>query len=92
MKARLGFAGATTVQPEILVVDEVLSVGDKDFQTKCQRRMEHMLQSGVTLLFVSHNEAVVKKLCKKALWLDRGQAAADGECEAVCRAYRERAR
>ena len=70
MKARLGFAVATMVNSEILIVDEVLSVGDYQFRQRCNARMEEMLSGGTTLLFVSHNIDQVKKLCTHALWLD----------------------
>ena len=73
MKARLGFSVATMVDPEILIVDEVLSVGDYQFRKKCNERMEEMLSGGTTLLFVSHNIDQVKKLCTHALWLDHGR-------------------
>lgn len=73
MKARLGFSVATMVKPDILIVDEVLSVGDYKFKQKCQKRMEEMLSSGTTLLFVSHSIDQVKELCDHALWLDHGK-------------------
>lgn len=73
MVARLGFAIATEVRADILVVDEILSVGDYRFQEKCKERMDGMLENGTTLIFVSHSEAQVKELCQKALWLDRGK-------------------
>lgn len=72
MVARLGFAIATIVRADILVVDEILAVGDFLFQQKCQQRMEEMLQDGTTLLFVSHNEGDVKRICKKAVWINQG--------------------
>ena len=87
MKARLGFAVATTVQPEILVVDEVLSVGDKNFQNKCEERMQNMLKGGTTLIFVSHSNAAVRRLCQYALWLDTGRLIASGDSEHICEAY-----
>ncbi len=88
MVARLGFAIATQVKAEILVVDEVLAVGDFMFQQKCHRRMEEMLADGTTLLFVSHDAEQVKKLCKRAVWLDHGMLMADGPSEEVCEAYK----
>ena len=72
MSARLGFSIATMVKPEILIVDEILAVGDFLFQQKCMERMSHMLEGGTTLLFVSHNIETVKKLCDHAAWLDHG--------------------
>ena len=87
MVARLGFSIATQVKADILVVDEILSVGDYSFQQKCHRRMEEMLSAGTTLLFVSHDADQVKKLCKRAIWLDHGLIVQDGPAEAVCDAY-----
>ena len=72
MVARLGFAIATEVSADILVVDEILAVGDFRFQQKCKERMADMMKGGTTLLFVSHSEAQVKELCQKAVWLDHG--------------------
>ena len=87
--ARLGFAIATIVQPEILIVDEVLAVGDAAFQEKCQERMHHMLENGTTLLFVSHTMATVRQLCDHAIWLNKGDVVMQGEAESVCDAYME---
>ena len=72
MVARLGFAIATEVKADILVVDEVLSVGDYRFQEKCKERIADLLTGGTTLLFVSHSAEQVKELCKRAVWLDKG--------------------
>ena len=90
MKARLGFAVATMVDPEILIVDEVLSVGDYQFRKKCNERMEEMLSGGTTLLYVSHNIDSVKKLCDHAIWLDRGDVIMAGDAREVCDAYSTR--
>ena len=87
MKARLGFSVATMVKPDILIVDEVLSVGDYKFKQKCQKRMEEMLSSGTTLLFVSHSIDQVKELCDHALWLDHGKMVMSGEAGPICDAY-----
>ena len=87
MKARLGFSVATMVKPDILIVDEVLSVGDYRFRQKCQKRMEEMLSSGTTLLFVSHSIDQVKELCDHALWLDHGKMVMSGEAGPICDAY-----
>ena len=72
MAARLGFAIATIVRPDILICDEVLSVGDYAFQKKCERRMAEMRESGTTLLYVSHSIESVKEICDHALWIDKG--------------------
>lgn len=90
MKARLGFAVATMVDPEILICDEVLSVGDYQFKKKCNERMEEMLSGGTTLLYVSHNIDSVKNLCTHALWLDHGEVIMSGEAKEVCDAYSTR--
>ena len=87
MKARLGFSVATMVKPDILIVDEVLSVGDYKFKQKCQKRMEEMLSSGTTLLFVSRSIDQVKELCDHALWLDHGKMVMSGEAGPICDAY-----
>lgn len=87
MAARLGFAVATMVQPEILICDEVLAVGDYQFQEKCEKRMQQMLSGGTTLLYVSHSIASVEKLCSHALWLEQGRVKQCGDAEEVCAAY-----
>lgn len=87
MSARLGFAVATMVRPDILICDEVLSVGDYKFQEKCEKRMQEMLSSGTTLLYVSHSKEAVEKICNKALWLDKGHVKMCGEAAEVCAAY-----
>lgn len=87
MVARLGFAVATIVKPEILVVDEVLSVGDLSFQKKCQERMDRMLADGTTLLYVSHSLDSVCALCKKVAWLEHGSIRMIGSADEVCGAY-----
>lgn len=87
MAARLGFSVATMVRPEILIVDEILAVGDYAFQQKCQTRMQEMLSGGTTLLFVSHTIDQVKKLCKNAIWLEHGEIVISGNANVVCDAY-----
>lgn len=87
MAARLGFSIATVVRPDILIVDEVLSVGDYAFQQKCEKRMKEMLQNGTTLLYVSHSIDSVQELCKNALWLQKGTVKMSGEVGKVCNAY-----
>ncbi|MGX2987542.1 ABC transporter ATP-binding protein [Ursidibacter sp. B-7004-1] len=87
MSARLGFAVATIVKPEILIVDEVLAVGDAAFQEKCKQRMAKMLEGGTTLLFVSHSIDQVKELCKNAIWIDKGVVKACGKAEDVIPLY-----
>ncbi|MGX2957340.1 ABC transporter ATP-binding protein [Ursidibacter arcticus] len=87
MSARLGFAVATIVKPEILIVDEVLAVGDAAFQEKCKQRMAKMLEGGTTLLFVSHSIDQVKELCQNAIWIDKGVVRACGKAEDVIPLY-----
>ena len=89
MIARLGFAIATIVKADVLVVDEILAVGDYKFQQKCRERMGRLLADGTTLLFVSHSEEQVKELCQKAVWLDHGRAMAIGDVDEVYRAYHQ---
>lgn len=87
MSARLGFAIATIKKPDILIVDEVLAVGDVAFQQKCKERMEALLSNGTTLLFVSHSIEQVKELCSKAIWIDSGEIKSMGETELVSQEY-----
>lgn len=87
MAARLGFAIATIVRPDILICDEVLAVGDYAFQQKCERRMNEMREQGTTLLFVSHSIDSVKQVCDHALWIEKGTAKMSGDAETVCAAY-----
>lgn len=88
MRARLGFAVATIVQPDILIIDETLSVGDIAFQEKCNKRMAQMLDNGTTLLLVSHSTQSITKLCEHVLWLDHGQMVMSGNAQEVVDAYR----
>ena len=89
MKARLGFSVATMVKPDILIVDEILAVGDYKFKKKCMKRMEELLGGGTTLLYVSHNIDEVASLCDHALWIDRGVTRMQGGVDDICRAYME---
>ena len=89
MRARMAFAIATVVKPEILIVDEVLSVGDAAFRQKCEKRIREMLESATTLLLVSHSKDTVEGLCDKALWLRKGEAVMIGNAKEVCAAYEE---
>ena len=88
MVARLGFAIATQVQADILVVDEILAVGDFKFQQKCKERMKHLMGKGTTVLFVSHSDDQVKEICQRAIWLSHGEVMADGPAAEVCDQYR----
>lgn len=88
MYARLGFSIATAVQPDILIVDEVLSVGDFRFQQKCEERIRKMIEEGVTILLVSHDMGMIERLCNKVLWLDNGEMKALGQTNEICEAYK----
>ncbi len=90
MKARLGFSIATSVQPDILIADEILSVGDVRFKKKCSERMQNMLSNGTTLLYVSHNMKSIEQLCDKALWLDHGLPVMQGPAKEVCAEYNKK--
>ena len=87
MKARLGFAVATSVKPDLLIVDEILSVGDFRFRKKCEQRIQEMLDRGTTLLYVSHTMPEVLRICQKAMWMDKGVIRRSGSAEEVCDAY-----
>ena len=87
MVSRLAFAIATIGTPDILIVDEVLSVGDFHFQEKCQARIQQMLDAGTTLLFVSHSIEQVKSLCNKIVWLEKGHVKMFGEAEEIAAIY-----
>ena len=87
MRARLGFSIATAVEPEVLIVDEVLSVGDAKFRRKSEAKIKTMFDRGVTVLFVSHNTAQVRSLCNTAILLDKGRIIAQGGADEVCDVY-----
>ncbi len=89
MKSRLGFAIATAVKPDVLILDEVLSVGDAAFKEKSEQRILDMMADGVTVLFVSHSTDRVRKLCNKAIILTKGQIVAHGEVNEICDMYTE---
>jgi len=89
MYARLGFAIAQDVEPDILIVDEVLAVGDERFQEKCKRRIQDFRAAGVTFVFVSHAFAAARELCPRAAVLHHGRLAFDGPVEAAWERYRE---
>jgi len=89
MKARLGFAIATAVSPEVLILDEVLSVGDAKFRKKSEAKLRGMIDTGITVLFVSHNTSQVRKICNKAIILQKGQIIESGDVDEVCDKYTE---
>ncbi|HEX5720826.1 MAG TPA: ABC transporter ATP-binding protein [Thermoanaerobaculia bacterium] len=87
MLARLGFSIATAWLPEILILDEVLSVGDAAFTEKCEERMRTFHHAGITILVVSHSDKVIRETCTRCIWLDAGNLRADGETEEVLDLY-----
>jgi ABC-type polysaccharide/polyol phosphate transport system ATPase subunit len=87
MTARLAFSIATIVNPEILIVDEILSVGDINFQEKSRKKMEQMIANGTTVLLVSHSVDAIKNICTKAVWLERGAIKMIDKPDIVCDAY-----
>lgn len=87
MIARLAFSIATVIRPEILIVDEILAVGDEQFQKKSYERMMELMTKGTTVLFVSHNIAQIRMMCSKTLWLHQGQLMQYGCTEEVCNEY-----
>ncbi len=87
MTARLAFAVATVVEPEILIVDEVLSVGDAAFQEKSKKRMLELMGGGTTVLFVSHSLPQIREMCDRVIWLDHGRMKMMGSAQEVCDAY-----
>ncbi|MGI6114685.1 ABC transporter ATP-binding protein [Luoshenia tenuis] len=88
MVARLGFAIATVVTPDILIVDEILSVGDYLFQEKCERRIDEMMRGGTTVILVSHAIKQIEKLCNRVLWLDHGKVKMCGPMAEVTEQYK----
>ena len=87
MKSRLAFSIASLVQPDILILDEVLSVGDGAFRKKSEAKMREILNSGATTILVSHSITQVRELCNKVLWLDKGEQVAFGETKEICEKY-----
>ena len=87
MVSRLAFAIATIGTPDVLIVDEVLSVGDFHFQQKCEARIDNMKKSGTTILFVSHSMDQVKKICSRVIWLEHGKIRRSGVAEEICEEY-----
>ncbi len=90
MVARLAFSIATIVDPEILIVDEILSVGDLAFQQKSERKMKELINGGTTVLFVSHSVNQIKELCDKVVWLQKGKVFKIGNAEEICTEYEKK--
>lgn len=87
MTARLGFAVIAHVDPEILLIDEILAVGDAEFQAKCQRTLREFIEKGTTLFFVSHDLGTVTSICSRAIWIDGGKMMAIGDAQSVVDLY-----
>lgn len=88
MLMRLAFSIATVVEPEILIVDEILAVGDENFQAKSRARMMELMGGGTTVLFVSHSMEQIREMCNKVVWLDGGTVRMQGDTKTVCDAYK----
>ena len=86
MVARLGFSIATIVEPEILIVDEILSVGDIKFQKKSEKRIKDLMKKGSTVIFVSHSIDQIEQICDRVIWLEKGKI---GKSEEICQEYRD---
>jgi len=87
MYARLGFAIATIIKPDILIVDEILAVGDYKFQEKCKHRINELMSGGTTVLLVSHNIDTTKRFCHRVAWLDKGRLIEVGPAKEICEKY-----
>jgi len=90
MTAKLAFSISTVVEPEILIVDEILSVGDIKFQEKSKKKMMEMIKGGTTVLYVSHSLQSIKELCTKVVWIEHGQMVMIGDAKEVCDKYYEK--
>ena len=88
MVARIGFAIATITKPDILIADEVLSVGDFLFQQKCEKRMQELMAGGTTVILVSHSIEQIERMCTKVAWLSHGHLKMNGDTQTVCAAYK----
>lgn len=89
MKMRLGFAINVNIEPDILVVDEALSVGDATFKKKCKNKIKEIIKTGVTVLYVSHNASSVKEMCERSIYLKKGSIIFDGPTEETLKVYEE---
>ncbi len=90
MSARLGFAIATDVKPDILILDEVISVGDESFKNKCSQRMDEFWQAGITVLLVSHSMELIRAVCHQTIWLEKGKIVAIGKTDEIVEQYLDR--
>lgn len=92
MVARIGFAIATVITPDILIVDEILAVGDFLFQRKCEERIKQMIEGDTTVIIVSHTIAQIERLCKHCVWLEKGKIKMIGDTKEVCKQYKNSAK
>ena len=92
MRAKLGFSIATLVEPDILIIDEILSVGDLKFQKKSSEKLRSLINSGITVLMVSHSVSQIREICNKAIWIDKGEIMMMGDVNLVCDSYEKVAR
>jgi ABC-type polysaccharide/polyol phosphate transport system ATPase subunit len=88
MTARLGFSVIAHIEPEILLIDEILAVGDAAFRSKCQHTMQKFTEKGTTLFLVSHDLQTVQEMCSRVIWIDDGRMRAIGDAEEVIELYR----
>ena len=89
MLSRLAFSIASVIEPEVLIVDEILAVGDESFQRKSRSRMMELMSGGTTVLFVSHNIQQIREMCSRVLWLEHGLVQRCGDAESVCAEYEQ---
>lgn len=87
MKAKLGFSISTLVEPDILILDEILSVGDIKFKKKSAEKLNSMMKDGITVLLVSHSISQIRNICNKCIWIEDGKVAMAGDVNEVCDAY-----
>ena len=92
MVARLAFSIATVIKPDILIVDEILAVGDFLFQQKCEQRIQELMSGGTTVLIVSHSIEQIERLCHRVLWLEHGRMRMLGDTQEVCGLYKQATR
>jgi lipopolysaccharide transport system ATP-binding protein len=89
MRAKLGFSVATLMKPDILIIDEILSVGDVKFRKKSSEKIDSLMEEGVTVLLVSHSIRQIKRICNRCIWIENGRIIMEGDSETVCDAYLE---
>ena len=88
MVSRIAFSIATVTKPDVLIADEILSVGDFLFQEKCEKRMNELMSGGTTVILVSHSIKQIERLCNRVTWLEKGRVRMTGDAKTVCEAYK----